>query len=169
MTLTPATSSTGSGGGLFDAYALLRDQRAANTAGGAATTGSFQTHTLQTETYDSAGIVTLASNQFTLAAGAYYIRATAVFFRTSQTKLKIRDITAGADALIGDSVFSMTNAGEGTVTALVEGRIAPSVTTAYELQYQVANNDSGNTNGLGIPANVGVVEIYAQVEIWREA
>lgn len=159
----------GGGGGLFDAYALLQDQKTANTAGGAATTGSFQTRTLNTEVFDDSAIVSLSSNAFTLAAGTYCIRARSRFLRTQRIAIKIRNTTDSSDAIIGMGSFSEASGSEGEVVVNLFGRVTIAGSKAFELQYQVAGNDTGNTNCLGVPANFGVVEVYSQVEIWREA
>jgi hypothetical protein len=82
-----ASGVSGTGGGMFDAYAYLRDEKPANTAGGAATTGSWQTRTLNTEVIDTNAIVALSANQFTLGAGIYVIRARAPCFRTQRSKI----------------------------------------------------------------------------------
>ena len=161
------------GAGLFDGYALLRDQKAAGTHGGAATTGSFQTRVLNTESFDPNGIVSLSSNQFTLAAGTYFIRARAPFYQTERSLLKIRNVTDSADAIIGQVAFATDTASEPSAVdatmAQLAGRITISGTKAFELQYRVVGNGGGDDRCLGIECNFGVVEVYSEVEIWREA
>lgn len=160
------------GGGLFDSYAYLRDEKAAGTAGGVATTGSFVKRKLTTEVFDPDSIVTLDTSggandsQFTItAAGTYYICCRVPLFRTQQSKVKLRDITNGADALVGTNGFSASD----NLLLLIVGRVTITGATVYEVQYRVTTNDSGNANTLGIAANFGVAEIYTEVEIYREA
>ena len=155
------------GGGLFSAYAYLRDEKAANTSGGSTTSGSWQTRTLNTEVFDTGGIVSLAANQFSLGAGTYYISAQAPFSEGDRTKLKIRNITDGSDALIGVSTYCSSATPNINTIATVRGRITIADTKTFELQYQVATSEA--TFGLGIESNFGVVEVYAEVEIWKEA
>jgi hypothetical protein len=153
------------GGGLFNAYALLREQQAAGTDGGGATSGSWQTRVLNTEAADPEGIVTLAANQFALAAGTYYFYARAPAHQCNSHQAKLRNITAGADALIGTPVNSPTT--NGTISdAIVQGRVTFAVTTTLELQHQVETTKA--TNGFGVNANFGVTEVYSEVLIWRE-
>jgi hypothetical protein len=70
-------------------YACICDQKTATTAGGTFTLGAWRTRDLNTELYDPDGIVSIASNQFTLAAGTYIIEwsATAHFVDGHQTRL----------------------------------------------------------------------------------
>ena len=54
--------------------AILADQKASGTAGGTFTSGAWQTRDLNTEVYDRLGILSIASNQFTIStAGTYEI------------------------------------------------------------------------------------------------
>lgn len=154
-----------------DAYAMLRDEKSANTAGGAGTTGSFQTRTLNTESFDPDGIVSLSSNQFTLAAGTYFVKARAPFYSCARTLLKIRNVTDSTDAVIGQPIFvtdtpSETGAIDEKIAHLA-GRFTIAGTKAFELQYRIGTNNGGDTSVLGIAANYGVTEVYAEVEIWR--
>lgn len=157
----------GGGGGLFDAYAHIRDEKTANTSGGTPTTGSFQTRTLNTEVSDPSGIVSLSSNQFTLGAGTYWIKARSPFYAAGRCKIKLRNITDSSDALIGSSAYC-NNSAYSHIDAIVEGRITIAGTKAFEIQYRCENTD-GTTRGLGVESNFGVVEVYTEVEIWREA
>lgn len=149
---------------MFDAYAYLRDEKAAGTAGGAATTGSFQTRTLQTEVFDPSGIVSLSSNQFTLGAGTYWIIARVPMFRTQNTKVKVLNVTDTSDAIIGTNGFSTSDG----LLLVAAGRVTIGGSKAFAVQYRCSSNDAGNTNCLGIAANFAVVEVYTEVEIWRE-
>lgn len=165
MTLSPTSSR--SAGSLFDAYAYLRDEKAANTSGGGFTSGDWRTRTLNTEVFDPDGIVSLAANQFTLQAGSYLIEGRAPAFNVGRHKLKVRDITAGADAGIGASVET-NNAAEQLVTvAFVVARVSPTAATVYELQHRCQTTEA--SNGSGLASNFAVVEVYAEVLIWREA
>ena len=74
-------------------YVLLQDQRAANTAGGGSTSGSWQTRTLQTEDAVPANLCSLAADQFTLSAGTYQCTAWAALVGAAQCKNRIRNVT----------------------------------------------------------------------------
>lgn len=154
------------GGGLFDAYAQLREEQSSGTQGGDATSGSWVTRVLNTEVFDVGGIVSLSSNQFTLGAGSYFISARAPSFGTDQTKLKIRNVTDSSDALIGETHYFRA-ASPDAGTSFVSGRIVIAGTKAFELQHRFAAGRS--FDGLGVPNSFSVVEVYSVVEIWREA
>lgn len=153
--------------GLFDAYAYLRYQLTSGNDGGTVTTGSFQTRPLNTEVFDSAGIVSLSANQFTLQTGSYLLKGRAPFFRTAQARLKIRNITDSTDEGFGDNCFSQDNsAGEGEHTAHITCPLTVSGTKVYELQYRCSSNDGGNTGCQGKQSGYAI-EIYAELEIFR--
>lgn len=145
--------------------AIYEDQKAANTAGGTATSGSWLTRTLNTEVYDDIGI-SLASNQLTVAAGTYEIDATAPFSACGRARTRIRNITDGTTLLLGDNLnFSSANSGGGLVRCL--GKITLAATKVLELQYRV--QVTASSNGLGVEANFGEIEVYSRVKITKLA
>lgn len=154
--------------GVFDTnYALIQEQQAANTSGGASTSGSWQTRVLNTIASDLAGIVTsLSSNQFKLQAGTYIIRATAPAANCNRHKLRIRNITDGTTALVGVSEYAGLVGGADTgIEAGVVGKITITSAKTFELQYQVQSAQS--SYGLGLASNFGEIEVYGEVEIWQ--
>jgi hypothetical protein len=168
VTYITATQITVGGGGLFDAYALLREEQVAGTDAGTFTGGSFVQRVLNIEKFDPGNIVTLSSNRFTLAgARNYFIRARAPAFgavRSHVAKLVADPAGTPSDAIVGavtstSTTFDMSD-------TIVIGRITPAVTTTYEIQHRGQNTQA--TNGLGLAANFGVTEVYTEVEIWRE-
>jgi hypothetical protein len=167
VTLTPPTSRGGGAGGLFDAYAYLRDQKPAGTPGGTFNSGAWRTRNLNTEVFDVGGIVSLAGNQFTLQAGTYFIYARAPAFNVNRHQAKLRDVTNGVDALIGSSMTAATFNLFGYNDSIVSGRISPVAQTTYELQHRCEFSQADR--GLGQEANFGVTEVYAEVWIYREA
>ena len=160
-----ARATLGVSSPLHSAYAYLRDEKAAGTQSGTFTSGAWRTRTLNTEVFDPSGIVSLSSNQFTLGAGTYFILARAPAVRVDRHKAKIYNVTDAADALIGSSVHADT--GNDQTDSVVRGRITIAGTKAFELQHRC--NSTSNNDAWGIESNFGVVEIYAEVEIWKEA
>lgn len=161
--------SAGSGGGLFSAYALLRDEKAQNTDGGASTSGSWETRTLNTESFDVGGIVSLASNQFTLGAGTYWVAARAPSYDSKRSQARIQNITDGTTAITGAITFTDGANDTGGYTmqdSWVQGRITLSGTKVFELQQQVEHSVAGF--GYGVAANF-TTEVYSEVQIWKEA
>ena len=153
------------GVGLFDAYALLRNEQSAGTDGGTATSGAWTTLVLNTESFDPSGIVSLSANQFTLAAGTYCIRARQTFRAASVCRLRIRNITDSSTSIVGMTTYTTTGDTGNHLNELF-GRVVIAGSKTFELQYRVFNTSS--TTGLGTALNSGEVEVYAEVEIFRE-
>ena len=149
-------------------YALIQDQKSTNTAGGAATAGAWNTRTLNTEVFDPDGIVSIASNQFTLVPGIYVIDARAsVGNLTGRSKIRLRNITASTTDLLGQNT-SMC----GTTTELplihvpLAGLVTIAAPTVFEIQ--LWNTTTRSTDGYGNPGNfASQPEIYTQVAITR--
>lgn len=149
-------------------YILIVDQKAANTAGGASTSGSFATRTLNTELFDTGSHASVSSNQVTLAAGTYYIRVSAPAFASDSHQCVLYSITAAADVFIGTPEYSFQSGGSGTVVtrSVAQGMVTIGSPTVYEIRHRVAT--SKTVNGLGVQANFGVVETYSIFEAWRQ-
>lgn len=147
-------------------YICIRDEKAQNTAGGTATSGSFQTRTLNTISSDAgSNVVSLSSNQITLVAGTYYIRAHAPAFNCNQHQAKLYNATDAADIIIGTSEFARVTTSSQT-HSFVEGRFTIAASKALELQHRVTTTQA--TNGFGVLCNF-TTEVYSVVELWREA
>ena len=91
-----------------------------------------------------------------------------MFAWTAQTKIKIRNITDSTDVIIGATGYTSSANSFYQVPYEVSCRVTIASAKAFALQYR-AGSTAGGTQGLGSPANYGVVEVYAEVEIWREA
>jgi hypothetical protein len=162
-----ATLGIAAGAGLHDAFAYLRHDEASGTHGGGSSSTTWNTRTIDTEVADSAGIVSLSGNQFTLQAGTYLIKArgpanisgAGVLFH----KLRLRNMTDTTTDGIGQSVFT---AGGAETVAHLTARITIGGAKAFEIQHYT---DVGRaTSGLGNAVTSGELEVYTEVEIWRE-
>jgi len=145
-------------------FATISDVKAATTDGGTFTSGAYQTRTLNT-LVDSTGIVTsLASNQFTLPAGEYYIEAKAPAFQVNSHKAKIRNITDSTDSLIG-SVEAAGSADVIVNSSFISGTIVITAAKVFELQHRGTTTKSAN--GFGSNAGFGDSEVYSVVKITK--
>jgi hypothetical protein len=142
--------------------ALFEDQKAANTAGGSSTSGSWQTRTLNTEVYDDIGI-TLSSNQMTLPVGTYDVEATTTLYRTDRARARLQDVTNGVTLAISECRYGPSTTSGDQHTPRVQGRFTLSGTAAVELQSRVETSQA--TNGLGVQSNFGAVEVYSRVRL----
>jgi hypothetical protein len=156
----------GFGGGLFSSYAQLRDEKTNGTASGTPAGSGWRTRTLNTETFDPDGIVTLSSNQFTLDVGAYFMVAAVATYNTNRCKLRIRNITDTADALIGINGFSQ-NSNNGDILSL-EGRVSIAGTKTFELQ-EYFESLGGAGQDQGVTTSASTIEVYASLTIYKEA
>ena len=164
----PTTQLTqGGGGGLFNAYAYLRDEKTANTGGGVFNSGAWQTRDLNTEVTDPDGIVTLSANQFTLQAGTYWISARAPAYGVDRHKAKLRNVTDSTDAIIGSSAHTASSGGSETVSFVV-GQVTIASAKTFEIQHRGQTTVASGL-GYGVESNFAVTEVYTEVEIWREA
>tara|TARA_B100000131_G_scaffold242765_1_gene235341 strand:+ start:1156 stop:1776 length:621 start_codon:yes stop_codon:yes gene_type:complete len=151
--------------GLFSSYAIITNELSAGTLGGATTANSWTTFELNTELADPSSIVSISSNQFTLAAGNYLVKWRISLHNCERAISRIYDVTNSA-------VRQYSTAQYGIYTASFcpgVARLTPSGTTAYKIEYYADNTDS-QTYGKGYDAPDDVaVTINAMVEIYKEA
>ena len=145
---------------LPQAYALLQNRQAQNTAGGTATSGSWLIVPINTEQEDTNSIVDSTSlPAFSLAPGIYKIEAVCPLYACNSGQIRLYNVTDSAVSLIGGSVFAV---GTGYTMSHLKGTITITGTKQFRLEYQVQNTCA--TTGLGYPANFGD-EVYAQLSI----
>lgn len=148
-----------------ESRALLKDEKSAGTGGGTFTSGSWQTRTLNTESYDPDSIVSISANQFTLQAGTYRIIARAPAHDVGRHQAKLRNVTDSTDDLTGSSVYA--DLGNVQNDSWIIGRITIASAKTFEIQHQCQATISGN--GFGFAGNFGITETYTIVEIIKEA
>jgi hypothetical protein len=144
------------------AIAILNETQTSGTAGGTFTNGAWRTRTLNTTEIDQIGI-TLSSNQFTLPAGTYEIRAKAPAYSVLNHKARLQNITDSTTAIIGSSEYCFISGTPSCTSSEVIGLITISASKVFEIQHYC--NTTGTTNGFGVPASFSVSEIYTQVVI----
>lgn len=153
-------------GGALD-YIRLEDQKTQNTAGGTFTSGAWQTRTLNTEVADTGNHCTLASNQFTLAAGTYEILAACPAAYCDGRQARLQNVTAGTTLILGQNAYSSNQETDVTMTAaVVRGVFTVAGSQALEIQHRCQSTRA--TNGFGSEMNWGT-EVYTVVELWRRS
>jgi hypothetical protein len=158
---TLANSGTVTGIGLFSSYAIIADQKAQGTAGGTFTSGAWRERDLQTELADPDGIVSIALNRFTLAAGTYLIRWYAAANITSQSQTRLYNVTDAAVVGVGMCVYAYYPAETGG-----SARTTIAGSKAFSIEHRCSNTRA--TDGFGDDCNFGS-EQYTTVEIFKEA
>ena len=148
-------------------YAIICDQKAHNVDGGTFTSGAWQTRDLNTEIADPDGIVSIASNQFTLGAGSYLIEASAPAYQCNRHVTRLQNITDSTTVQYGQACYAnRTN----TVSnhSFIAARVTLTGSTAFEIQHR--NETSHSTNGFGVRTGIsGANSIYTVVKIYKEA
>ena len=158
-TLLTSTASLGK----FASYAIICDQKNSGTNAGTFTSGDWRTRDLNTEISDEDGIVSISSNQFTLQAGTYLIKASAPAYYVSDHMAKLYNVTASADIAFGTSGYTSVAA---QTRSIVTARITISAARTFEIRHRCGstktNNGFGENNSFG-------VEKYLIVEIFKES
>ncbi len=144
----------------------IQDQKSSGTDGGTFTSGSWQTRDLNTTLTNEITGASLSSNQITLPAGTYYVRAHAASFSNQENKVKIRNTTDSTDVLIGSTSYGSSSNG-GFSFSEVRGRFTLASTKTIELQHRCSTTKS--TNGFGRACGYSVVEVYSDIEIRKVA
>lgn len=159
-------------GANFDAgqaldYILLQDQKSSGTGGGSFTSGSWATRDLNTEVADTGGHCSLSSNQFTLSAGTYRIRASAPALQCGGHTIRLQNVSDATTTAVGTPTFSNTGALYATTRSQLSYRFTIASSKAFEIQHQCGTTQS-NTYGRGGANSFGVTEIFTEVELLRE-
>ena len=162
---TAGLTKTG-GFGKYVSHAIIGDQKSADTAGGTFTSGAWRTRDLNAEISDPDGIVSISSNQFTLAAGTYLIQASAPCHRANNHIAKLYNVTDSADVEGGTSEWS--HSGYATSTrSFISARFTISSSKTFEIQHRCSHTYS--TIGFGRVTDLGIGELFTLVEIFKEA
>ncbi|SOC93537.1 hypothetical protein SAMN05216358_3716 [Rhizobium sp. AN5] len=141
------------------ASALLQDQKATGVSGGTSVVG-WQTRTLNTEVFDPNNLVTLASNQFTVAFDCDCEYITNAYHPTG-TGLKGRIYNVTDSAVVAYSGVGYVQANSYNVVGYA--RLVAGKTYRLDMYAAVA----AATNGLGGYVGDGSTEIYSSVYLRR--
>ena len=134
-------------GGKFASYAILVDQKTSGTNGGSFTSGDWRTRDLNTEIADPDGIVSISSNQFTLQAGSYLVKAHAPAYKVGRHQIALYDITGSSYVQTGSSAY--VDGGESVQTdSFLTARFTCSGANVYGIRHQCGTGF--NTYGFGV-------------------
>ena len=148
----------------FVSYAIIADQKSSGTTGGTFTSGSFQQRDLNTVLYDPDSIVSLSSNDFTLQAGSYFVRASAPAFGVNNNMCLLRNHTDSTNIQTGSTEFT-SDQGYGGSRSIVSARFTLSGAKALRITHKCQTTKS--SNGFG-PQTGFTTETFTIVEIFKE-
>lgn len=141
---------------------VLEHQETQGTDGGTFTSGADRTATLNTEVADASGLCTLASNQFTLSAGTYRIRAWTQGVMVDSWRSWLYNATDASIILLGSSATNNNTAGNNaTGFSFIEGEFTVAASKALEIRKRCQTTRA--TQGYGWNSNFAGVEIYTRV------
>lgn len=144
----------------------VRDEKPSGTDAGTFTSGAWRTRVLNTVVTNEISGASLASNQITLPAGTYIVRASAPAAVVDRHRAKLVNITDTSDIVLGTSENTSSADTVGT-RSLISGKFTISASKVIELQHRCLT--SRGSNGLGVMTGFGDVEVYAEVLIIKVA
>lgn len=151
-------------GGFSTQLLHVREEQAANTEGGTFTSGSYVKRTLNTTLTNEITGASIASSVITLPSGTYYIEARAPASIVNRHKARWRNTADAATTLVGTSEKSGS---DGATVSYISGRFVIAAEKTFELQHRCQTTRA--TDGLGVASNLGEVEVYSDVRIWKVA
>ncbi len=164
--LAAAPQALPSGGGSAGDYICIEEQQATSTSAGTFTSGSWISRELNTEVSDAGGHASVSTNQVTLAAGTYRIRATAPAFNVEQHQARWYNISDSTEDALGTSAYADSGGHVQTVSEIdTEFTIAGSKT--FELQHRCQATETGD--GFGVGNGFGSVMVYSRVVLIKVA
>ena len=155
------------GSGLYSGYALMEEAIEHGATAHTKTAGNWYTKQLSRISFDPQNIiVSLSSNEFTLAAGTYVIKWVHLLERCDEGITRLYDVTNSTSKKVSLVGFAQDSGNYAMVISRGITRVTITGNTTYEYQYFVnsANSilkgpvDSDNTEE----------EIFGQVEVWKE-
>lgn len=148
----------------------VRDEKASGTASGSITSGAWRTHVLNTVKTNTITGASLASNQITLPAGTYFVRAESLLNalaagQIQNYKIKLANVTDATDTAFGTGGYVYASSPSSTqVYPSLSATFTIAGTKVFELQSRVTGTSSAS--GYGEASTLGT-EVYADVQIWK--
>jgi len=161
---TGANPVWGEAGGKFESALLHITHEDVDTSnGGTATSGSWQTGTLNTIKTNEITSASLSSNVISLPAGNYYLIGEMFLTNISYAQSRLRDTTNSTTLVGGNNIYTEGYAG-GSSNCI--GRFTLSGTANIEFQYYTTATYSNTGQGFNLPTS-GEVNRWKNVQIWK--
>lgn len=155
------------------AVALVQEQKATGVASDTPkVSGSENKRAYNTVVYDGIGI-SLSSGQVTLPAGTYLLVASAPCTGVNNNKVRLRNVTDNTTVAVG-STGAATDIGSSyfmPMRSWVWAHFTIASSKAFEVLHFISGSiASGSDKGdMGSPAAGGLIEVYADMFIWKLA
>ncbi len=153
--------------GLYSGYALMEEAIEHGATAHTKTAGNWYTKQLTRISFDPQSIiVSLSSNDFTLAAGTYVIKWVHFLERCDSGLTRLYDVTNSTSKKVSMCGFAQDSGNYAGINSRGIHRLTISGNTTYRYQYFV---ESANSILYG-PADSDNTEeeIFGQVEVWKE-
>ena len=152
------------GGGAFESNLLhITHEAADGTNGGTATSGSWQTGTINTVKTNEIASATLSSDVISLPAGTYYAQCNSFWTNVGQSQTRLRDTTNSVTLIVGTNNYTE---GYASINSFTDGRFTLSGTANVELQYYVTTTYANTGQGFAAPSS-GEVNRWKNIQIWK--
>ena len=158
---------TGVNAGLYSGYALMEEAIEHGATAHTKTAGNWYKKQLSRISFDPQNIiVSLSSDQFTLAAGTYVIKWVHLLERCDEGITRLYDVTNSTSKKVSLVGFAQDSGNYAMVISRGITRVTISGNTTYKYQYFV---NSANSIIKGpVSGNNTEEEIFGQVEVWKE-
>jgi len=155
--------------GIYTSVAIIADQQAYNVVGGSFTSGAWRTRDLNTEISDVDGIVSIASNQFTLQAGTYTIEWSAPAYAVKRHNTRLYNINDSSVEQYSSTSHAQSSGATVHTHSIGEAVITISGVKTFEIQHRCAS--TYNTYGLGLDqyTDSTAVSIFTRVKILKHS
>lgn len=152
---------------VYPRMALVQDRQNNNVSGGSSSVG-WNKRIVNDKPVDFIGI-TLASNNFTIPAGTYHIKASAPGSGVRAHKIVLANSDRTTTYLVGTSENAPLETISGTIVKVANRSTIDSVVTFATSATLAIWHYTTNNAELGIPTNASTDEIYTQVIITQYA
>jgi hypothetical protein len=158
-----AFTGTVTGAAPENSVAVICDAKSSSTTGGTFTSGAWRVRDLNTELFDPDGIVSIASNRFTLGAGKYQITFGAPAFKVATHQTALYNYTDSSFVAYG---MVQVTAASNDVCNFSTGSAFLNLTGSKTFEIQHRCSATKATNGFGVAATWnGDFETYCLVTI----
>jgi len=148
-------------------YFLAFDSKGVNTPGGTFTSGAWRTRELNTVKSNSISGASLASNQITLPAGTYRVKAQAPASYVDQHQIRLANITDTTDLAAGTPQNAPTSSDVFNSWSFMVDEFTIAGTKVIELQHHCVTTKA--TDGFGFQNSFSISNVYAIIELWKVA